>query len=333
MSTAVVINLRARRGSRDLADEVRAHLPNARVASTRTLDEAKAFVAELQSAEDRPSLIVSGGGDGTAVSLLNEWDRSGQRLPTIGLLPLGTGNGWARATGSPSFRNALRRLAAHSGAWPTRSFALVEVEGMLSPWAGTGWDAEILADYHKVVRALPRGADEYIGGFPLYMVSLFGKTVPRMVMAPRTNVRLINLGAPALGIDENGAPTPVLDGEAGAVLYEGPLSVCGCSTTRDLGLGFRAFPFAHARSGRMATRIYSETTLRASRNVRKLWRGHHPLPNDAHWLLDACRMEFDRPVNFEIGGDVVGERTSVEFRLADKRATLLDWSRLPRNAA
>jgi len=332
MSTAVVINLRARRGSRDLEDTIRAHLPTARVALTKTLEEAKAFLAELHSGPERPSLILSGGGDGTAVSLLNEWDRTGSVLPTIGLVPLGTGNGWARATNSPSFQKAIRRLAAHTGDWPTRSFALVEVEGVLSPWAGTGWDAEILADYHKIVKALPRGSDEYIGGFPLYMVSLFGRTVPRMVMRPRTNVRLINLGAPALAIDENGAPVPVVDGEAGSVLYEGPISVTGCGTVRDLGLGFRGFPFAHARSGRMATRIYYETTLRASRNVRKLWRGHHPLPNDAHWLLDACRMEFDRPVNFEIGGDVVGERTSVEFRLADKRATLLDWSRLRRAA-
>jgi hypothetical protein len=39
-------------------------------------------------------------------------------------------------------------------------------------------------------------------------------------------------------------------------------------------------------------------------------------------------MEFDRPVHFEIGGDVVGTRTSVDYRLARERATLLDWSRV-----
>lgn len=321
----VVINLRSRSGSRALEQQVRDFLPDAHVAVTASLEEARVFVEQLRSSPDQPTLIVSGGGDGTAVSLLNEW---GENVPTLGLLPLGTGNGWARATGSPRFRPAMRRLAAHHGKWPTRSFALVEVEGLLSPWAGTGWDAEILADYQSLTRAMPHRVANVVGGFPLYMASLFGKTIPRMVMESRTQVRLTNLGAPALAIDENGAPTPVVDGEAGAVLYEGPISVCGCSTTRDLGLGFRAFPFAHARSGRMGTRIYSETTLRATRQVRKLWRGHHPLANDAHWLLDACRMDFDRPVNFEIGGDVVGTRTSIEFRLARRRAPLLDWTRL-----
>ncbi|MGZ5966907.1 MAG: diacylglycerol kinase family protein, partial [Polyangiales bacterium] len=133
MSTAVLINLRARRGAMSLARTVRAHLPHAPLAMTKSLAEARAFVADI----GQPELILSGGGDGTAVSLLNELDRT--RLPTIGLLPLGTGNGWARSTGSPPFAQAIRRVARHHGRpWPTRRFRLVEVDGVLSPWAGTG---------------------------------------------------------------------------------------------------------------------------------------------------------------------------------------------------
>jgi diacylglycerol kinase family enzyme len=327
MSTAVLINLHARRGSTSLERTVRHHLPEARVALTKSLGEARQFLADLWRGP-APELVVSGGGDGTAVSLLNAWDRSGAPLPTLGLVPLGTGNGWARATGSPPFKEAIRRLARHRGPWPSRSFGLVEVEGILSPWAGTGWDAEIVADYQALIHALPKGAAPWVGGFPGYMASIFGRTIPRMILEKRTNVRLVNLGSDALGVDASGKIVPVDDGGRGAVLYEGPISVCGCGTTTDLGLGFRAFPFAEARRGRMATRIYSESTLKAASKVRRLWRGEHPLPNDAHWMLDACRMEFDRPVSFEIGGDVVGTRTSVEFKLATKRASLLDWTRL-----
>ncbi len=328
----MLINLRSRRGSTRLARTVRHHLPDARLALTRSLDEARQFLSDL-NAGPAPELIVSGGGDGTAVSLLNALERSGAAVPTLGLVPLGTGNGWARATGSPEFRQAMRRLARHRAQvadrpWPTRTFDLVDVEGVLSPWAGTGWDAEIVGDYQRLMHALPRRAAEWVGGFPAYMVSLFGYTVPRMVLRRRANVRLVNLGSEALAIDASGEPVPVVGGGAGAVLYEGPISVCGCGTTAELGLGFKAFPFAETVPGRMAVRIYSESTLRASRNVRKLWRGEHPLPNDAHWLLDACRMEFDRPVPFEIGGDVIGTRTTVDFKLATRRASLLDWRRL-----
>jgi hypothetical protein len=327
MSTAVLINLRSRRGSSSLARAVRQHLPDAQLGLTRSLDEARAFLASLGKGEDAPRLILSGGGDGTAVSLLNAFDRAA--LPTIGLVPLGTGNGWARSTRSPSFGHAIRRVARHAKRpWPKRTFGLVEVEGVLSPWAGTGWDAEILADYQRLMRALPAGATRLVGGVPGYAASLCGLTIPRMTFSSRTQVRLTNLGSDALAIDASGAAVRVDDGGAGALLYEGPLSVCGCGTIEELGFGFRAFPFARARADRMAVRIYGESAVRAARLVRPLWRGEHTLPSDAHWLLDACRMEFDRPVHFEIGGDVVGTRTSVDYRRARERATLLDWSRV-----
>lgn len=325
MSTAVLINLRARRGSESLARTVRDHLPEAPLALTRSLDEARQFVADLRDV--RPDLILSGGGDGTAVSLLNEWGH--EHLPTIGLVPLGTGNGWARSTGSPPFHQAIRRIARHgSRPLPTRRFGLVEVEGVLSPWAGSGWDAEVLGDYQRIMKSLPHKAASYIGGFPTYMVSLFGITVPRMTFSSRTIVRLFNTGSDALAVDASGKVVRVDDGGDGALLYEGPLSVCGCGTIDELGLGFKAFPHAHLRPGRMAARVYSTGAIAGAANIRRLWRGEYGMPNDAMFLLDSCRMEFDRPVNFEIGGDVIGKRTSVDFKLSRKKATLLDWTRL-----
>jgi diacylglycerol kinase family enzyme len=325
-STAVLINLRARRGSEALAHTVRAHLPDVPLALTRTMDEARAFVADLKS-RPPPDLILSGGGDGTAISLLNEWDRDS--LPTLGLLPLGTGNGWARSVGAPPFRQAMRRVARHRGRpWPTRRFGLVEVEGVLSPWAGSGWDAEILGDYQRIMKSLPHEAAGWIGGFPTYMVSLFGVTVPRMSFSARTQVRLINTGSDALGVDAAGKVVHVDDAGAGALLYEGPLGVCGCGTIDELGLGFNAFPHARLRPGRMAARVYSASAVKAASKIRPLWRGDYGMANDAMFLVDACRMEFDRPVNLEIGGDVVGQRASVDFKLARQHATLLDWTRL-----
>lgn len=328
MSTAVVINLHARRGSTRLESTVRKWLPDARIAFTHSLAEARTFLSDV-SEDPATDLLLSGGGDGTAVSLMNEWFATGAPMPKLGLIPLGTGNGWARATGSPPLTQAVRRIARHRGRkWPTQTFDLVDVEGVSSPFAGTGWDAEILGDYQALMRKLPRKAAPYVGGFPGYMASLFGRTVPRMVFRKRTNVRIINTGSPALAIAASGRAVPVIDGEAGSLLYEGPLSVCGCGTIEELGLGFRAFPFARAVPGRMTARVYFEPTLSAVRYTRKLWKGEHPLPNDHHFMLDACRMEFDQPVGFEIGGDVIGQRSQVDFRFAQRTVDLLDWRRL-----
>ena len=56
----------------------------------------------------------------------------------------------------------------------------------------------------------------------------------------------------------------------------------------------------------------------------------HPSGGGDNFLLTRCRMEFDRPVPFEIGGDLAGDRTSVELSLADRRVPLVDWRRMPR---
>jgi hypothetical protein len=78
----------------------------------------------------------------------------------------------------------------------------------------------------------------------------------------------------------------------------------------------------------MAVRVYAASTLHATLRMPWLWRGAHPLPHDHNWLLTHCRMDFDRPLPFEIGGDLAGQRTSVELRLADDRVPIVDWRAL-----
>lgn len=329
MSVAVLVNLRARRGSESLGAAVRSLLPDARLVVTRTLDDARRWIRD-EIAPRPPTLLLSGGGDGTAVSLLNELLGSGVPLPAIGLLPLGTGNGWARETRAPKARAALQKIAALGAELPPlRRFALVEVEGRVTPFAGTGWDAEIVQDYHDQLAAVPASLRDAQNPMVGYLRSLFTRTIPRHIVGwKQPIVRLTNLGDDALVIDPAGRAIPVPGGGAGAVLYEGPVSVFGAGTTTELGLGFRAFPFAHAVPGRVAVRVYAASTAQATRNIVKLWRGHHPLPLDHHWLLTRWRLDFDRPVPFEIGGDVDGERTSVEMSLARPTVDLVDWQKL-----
>src|SRR4051812_1015476 len=99
MSVAVLVNPHARHGSETLGQQIRAILPQARVAVTRTLEDARRWIRD-DLAHALPALLLSGGGDGTAVALLNELRGHNLTVPAFGLLPLGTGNGWARATGA-----------------------------------------------------------------------------------------------------------------------------------------------------------------------------------------------------------------------------------------
>ena len=332
MTVAVLVNLRARHGSEAIGKRIRQILPRARVEVTSTLDEARDFVRD-ELTTLRPEVLISGGGDGTAVALLNELRDHGLTVPAFGLLPLGTGNGWARATGDVGKRAALRGLSHlnEHAAPPLVPFGLVETEGRITPFAGTGWDAEVLADY-KATRESALRSKRGVSARAGYMQSLFTRTIPRHLFGfTPPNVRVVNLGEPALAVSPTGHAVPLDDAGPGAVLYEGPVSVGGAATTEELGLGFRAFPFAHLTPGRMHVRVYAASALQATARIPWLWRGAHPLPNDHHFLVTRCRFEFDRPVPFEIGGDLAGERTEVEMNYLPNAVPLINWRKMRRD--
>src|SRR5688572_22604209 len=147
MNIAVLVNLRARKGSEVIGSLVRRFLPRARVALTRSVEEARAWI-DQQLRPNPPALLLAGGGDGTITGLLNELRAQGLALPAIGVLPMGTGNAWAHVTGAPRPAVALEQLAAYGERLPPlRPFSLVRVEGRLAPFAGTGWDAEMIQDF------------------------------------------------------------------------------------------------------------------------------------------------------------------------------------------
>ena len=59
-----------------------------------------------------------------------------------------------------------------------------------------------------------------------------------------------------------------------------------------------------------------------------LWRGQHPMPKMHTWILTSCRAVFSEAVPFQIGGDRVGWKKDVEYRLASEQVKLLHWRRL-----
>jgi diacylglycerol kinase family enzyme len=340
---AVVVNLRARRGSEQVVRACREGLPTARVMVSRSLDDAQGFARDLK---DRPpALLVSAGGDGTAVALLNAMlaprsgsvgthagevlrEGAGLGLLPLGLLPLGTGNGWANVTGAPAWRTAVTRLghlAERGGPLPLRRFDLVEVGGLVAPFAGTGWDAEIIDDFHAQktgLGLLPESARHGVAG---YLQGLFTRTIPRHLTEPQVDVEIVNTGDDAMTVDARGNPVPVSGGGHGAVLYRGPTSVCGVATTAEWGFGFRAFPFAGVVPRRFCLRIYAGRALEATARMHKLWTGAHPVAKMHTWLLTGCKATFSRPVPFQMGGDRMGTRSEITYAVASPQVDVLDW--------
>src|SRR5208282_1328691 len=94
----ILVNANAKRGGRRVAAQIARALPGANVRLTRTPEEVDAWLRGLPSTT---RAILPAGGDGTAVALVNALARvfEGRPFPRVGILPLGTGNAWAHATG------------------------------------------------------------------------------------------------------------------------------------------------------------------------------------------------------------------------------------------
>lgn len=332
MDIALVVNLNARRGSQRFADFAQQALPRSRVVATRTAEDVTRFVDGLGK-HGVPRVLLSGGGDGTAIGLLDALRARSHDFPTFGIVKLGTGNAWASSTKAPTAHKALQTLVramdrGHTSL-PTSEFSLLEVEGRLSPFAGSGWDAEVLHDYKMQRAAAPDRLKPFVEGAPGYFTSLFTRTVPRNLFArSRPRVRLVNLGPDALTFDPHGKVVVVPNSGPGTVLYDGPFGVAGAGTSNELGFGFKALHFARTMPGRMHARVYAASPMEATSRLPQLWRGHHPLPHSHDYLLTHCRWEFDREVPVEIGGDAIGLRKSVEYRVSPHQVRMVDWALL-----
>ncbi|MBK6513376.1 MAG: diacylglycerol kinase [Polyangiaceae bacterium] len=340
MRLVAVVNEKARRGGPAVARALKAALPGAEVILTRSLDELEGAARSI--VDSPPDLVVGAGGDGTSIALLNAVRRARPREGTarrtllkLGHLKLGTGNGWANAVGAPSVRKSLELLARAEAlpSLPFKAFDLVEVKGLVAHFAGTGWDAELIDDFHAQKTGpslLPRRVRYGVGG---YLNGLFTRSVPRNLRLPRVHVEIVNVGAAAFGVDARGHAFELpfsANGEEHATLYRGPVSVCSVGTSPEWGFGFRAFPFAGLVRGRFNLRMYVGNTMEAVSRIPLLWTGKHPLDKMLTWLLTSCEARFSRHVPFQIGGDLLGHFDRIQYDISDDTVDVLDWRALVR---
>lgn len=339
MRVIAIVNDRARRGGNGNARTLRALLPSAEVVATRDLEDLQRVANDCAKAA--PDLVVIAGGDGSAAAALNAFRKArasaggeSNVLARLALLKLGTGNGWANSMGAPPLAFSLDRLRqsiARREKLPFRRFDLVAVEGLIAQFAGTGWDAELIDDFHAQKTApslLPRRTRQGLVG---YLNGLMTRAVPRNLMQSRVEVDVQNLGSPAMGVSARGEayelPETRADGPK-AQLYSGPVSVCAVGTSKEWGFRFTSMPFAGLVPRRFNFRMYVGTTMSALVRVPALWAGKHPMSNMVNWLCDDVEVRFSRPVPLQAGGDLIGHRDRIRYSIAEEQVDVLDWARL-----
>jgi diacylglycerol kinase family enzyme len=324
---AVLVNANAKRGGRRVAVQIARALPGAVVRLTKSPQEIDAWLRVLP----RPRAVLAAGGDGTAVALLNALARvtpQEEALPCVGVLPLGTGNGWAHALGAPKLHVCLQLLSRTFLPLPTRRCSLVDVEGMLAHFAGSGWDAMILDDYKRQVEQARGPGRRFSKSVYGYVSAALLRTAPKVALFGNPRVTIENLGPEVYAIVEGGRLVRLEGNAPGRILYEGPAGVASVGTCPEFGYHFRAFPFAERMPGFINVRVYARGALGAMGRIPDLWRGTSPMRGMHDWLATHVRMTFSRPVALQIGGDAHGMHTSIEYRAAARGARMLDWRRL-----
>lgn len=324
---AILVNANAKRGGRRIAVQISRVLSGASVRLTKKTSEVATWLRVLKD----PRCVLAAGGDGTAIALVNAaievWPGDA-KLPKLGILPLGTGNGWARALGAPKLDRCLRILRDARDPLPTRRFGMFEVEGSLAHFAGCGYDAMILEDYKQQLAQSKGPATVFSKSVYGYLTATLLRTTPKIIVHGLPNVIVENLGDTAYTLTADGKVLEMRGVGRGAVLYDGPAGCASVGTAPQFGYGFTAFPFAERMPGHMNVRIYDHGPIKAVANIPKLWKGAHPMHGMHDWFVTAARMTFSREVPLQVGGDALGMRRTVEYRMAPRPVDMLDWRRL-----
>jgi diacylglycerol kinase family enzyme len=323
---AILVNANAKRGGRRVAVQIARALPGASVRLTKSQAEIDAWLRVLPP----PRAVFAAGGDGTAVALLNALARvtpTDEPFPDVGVLPLGTGNGWAHALGAPKLHRCLEQLSRTPGAMPTRVSSLVEVDGILTHFAGSGWDAMILDDYQRQLESSKGPGRHFSKSVYGYFSAAILRTAPKVALFGNAHLVVENLGREVFTVDASGTPCRVEGAGPGTVLFDAPAGIASVGTCTEFGYRFRAFPFAERMPGFVNARAYARGAIGAIASIPKLWKGAHPIEGMHDWFATHLRMTFSRPLPLQIGGDACGMRRSVEYRAAKRRIRVVDWRR------
>ncbi|MBN1655411.1 MAG: hypothetical protein JXA30_16720 [Deltaproteobacteria bacterium] len=327
---AVVVNGNARGVTEDLVKILDQIVENGDLFVSRSMVEGREIARLITERGYRT--VLTGGGDGTFVQMVS-WivkiaESIQQTPPRFGLLKLGTGNALAWVLGAQRGEGEgivadLGRLRMEEG---SRLIRLIEVEDLLTPFAGLGADAIALTHYvqvrdlfnrAKLLRTLSTGA-------VTYSAALLARTAPELAISKPLNVTIINEGESAFEVGKERKPIgdPIGKGE---LIYKGPMRLVAFSTIPYWGFGARIFPYSDLREDRFNLRIANIGPIRALANIRSIWKGGFQSEYLHDFLVERISIRCETPTHFQVGGEVLGRRTVVQAELSKRPIRFVDY--------
>ena len=265
MSALVVLNPAARGGrARRARPALDAALARSGIEAT-VVETAGPGDAERIARDADAALVVAAGGDGTVHEVVNGLADHGPGGPALGVIPLGTGNDFARALGVP-MRLADAALALTASAPVAIDLGEVEWEDdegthvrRFANAVGAGFDAEAAA---------LAGETKWAGGRRAYLAAVLRTLWGRRDMAARVAAD-------------------------GAVLADGPLLLCEVGNGQAVGGGFRLTPGAALDDGLLdVCHVRDLSTVRALRLLPRSFTGAHTAAPEVT-MAQATQVEIE----------------------------------------
>jgi hypothetical protein len=323
---AVLLNARAKGWTGKLHHDIQRFVSSQDLYLTDDFRQAERTVDKLLA--DDYDAIFTGGGDGTICYLMSairsridDGKIDHDDAPPVGVLRMGTGNAIASFVGAGPVTDDLRALRAGAPLIVHEVDMLEGAEGLF-PFAGIGWDAEVLNDYEWLKDAVRDTAVEnYATGMGGYWMSMLSRTIPKAMRQESVNVTITNAADVALGLDDNGEV--IREYEQGEVIFEGEVSTCAPSTIPYWGFKIRMFPYASQRAGFANLRCFNGTVPWILTHLPSYWKGAFRAEDMDDFLIKRVTLEVhDRAVPYQVAGDGVGSERTLDWKVSDKPVRL-----------
>jgi diacylglycerol kinase (ATP) len=281
---AVVFNPGSGQSGEELQSEVMAALRGlGDVRAVRPSSE-ETFAEEVRSGAEGADIVVAGGGDGTLSLVANALEARLSQL-TLAVIPLGTGNDFARTLGLPS--DPLEAAASLAAA----TVRAVDIGAV----SGSG-----------VRRLFVNGC---LGGFPVEANKAIDADLKRK-LGP---LAFVVGGARGLGDLE---PATIV--AAGRRITD--CIAVGVGNGRTAGGGIEMWPSARPDDGLLDLCALSATSITAAVTLgAKVKTGNHEVAEGTVMELGAeFVVDADPPMEFNVDGELVGLLTPARFAIAGR---------------
>ncbi|MBH1989147.1 MAG: hypothetical protein I8H75_02005 [Myxococcaceae bacterium] len=328
--TAFVLNANARSVTDQVVAKLVKLIPAGDLFYSKSMEDSENHYQTIL--ERGYGFVFNGGGDGTVVNAINTLHRISRKcrntqLPKVGILKLGTGNAMAQLVDAKRAYADVSHIV-QGGTIFQKPISLVECDdGTLTPFAGIGYDGEILNDYVHVKEK------HGFTSISAYLWAAFTRTLPRHIFsrssAPVIRIKTLQTAYQMIEVDGQDCEVEI---PANTLLYEGPADVATVGSIPWFGFGFTAFPFAFRKAGFINLRICNMGLRTVVTNLYPaLWKGtfRHAKLND--FLVQEVLIESDSPLPYQIGGDASGYRNRLRFKAGKQQVQFaeLPKERLP----